>query len=88
MHALHLGAADHRITFQFGINNSDFPNPVAKRAFVLDYDCCSVGPVDASDAETCVGKYNQVIHDLFEASIGDRLRQDLGVIEPSEDSTS
>jgi uncharacterized protein (TIGR04255 family) len=81
MHALHLGATDHRITFQFGIHNSDFPNPVAKRSFILDFDCCSVGPVEAADAEASVRVYNEVIHELFERSIGDLLRQDLGIVD-------
>lgn len=81
MHALYLGATDHRITFQFGIHNSDFPNPVAKRSFILDFDCCSVGPVEGSEAEACVRQYNVVIHDLFEGSIGNLLRQDLGILD-------
>ena len=80
-HATYWLQDDHRITFQYGIQNSDFPNPLVKREFVLDYDCSSMGPTDASDAENCLIRYNELIDTLFEINIGDRLREDMGVIE-------
>ncbi|MBE9479587.1 MAG: TIGR04255 family protein [Chloroflexi bacterium] len=80
-HATYWLDDDHRITFQFGIQNSDFPNPLVKREFVLDYDCSSMGPTDASDAENCLIRYNELIDTLFELNIGNGLREDMGVIK-------
>ncbi len=77
MHTIFWHEDDYRIKFQFGIHNSDFPNPVAKREFILDYDCFSVGPVDAADAPNCLVSYNKLIESLFEQSIGDKLREDM-----------
>ncbi|MCK4785752.1 MAG: TIGR04255 family protein [Desulfobacteraceae bacterium] len=86
MHAVYWLKDDHQITFQFGIYNSDFPNSVAKREFVLDYDCSSIGSTEASDAVKCLRHYNSLLKDMFEDSIDDLLREDMGVIEDATDS--
>lgn len=81
MHRIFWVADDHRVVFQFGIHNSDFPNPVAKREFVLDYDCFSTVPTDAPEAEKYLLQFNDLIDDLFEKSIAEQLRQQMGVNE-------
>jgi len=83
MHRIHWVKTDHRITFQFGIHNSDFPGPIAKKEFILDYDCFSVGPTDASNASKFLMIYNEMIGNLFEKSIGEKLRELMGVVEDS-----
>lgn len=84
MHVLHLGGTDHRITFQFGLNNEDFPNPIAKRRFVLDYDCSSLGLIEPADVESTIRRFNEVIHDFFEKSIEEELRTEMGTIDEVE----
>lgn len=74
MHAMFWIDDDHRITFQFGIQNSDFPNPIAKKEFMLDYDCSSMGPTEISEVVPCFEKYNKMIESLFESSIEEELR--------------
>ena len=76
-HELHLVAEDYRLAFKFGIMNSDFPNPIAKREFILDYDCVSLGPVESSRVPGCLVAYNEVIGNRFERSIGSRLREEM-----------
>jgi uncharacterized protein (TIGR04255 family) len=39
MGLIELKTSDYRIKIQYGIKNSDYPNPIAKREYVLDYDC-------------------------------------------------
>ena len=85
MHELHWRDEDHRLAFRFGIHNSDFPSPVVKRVFILDYDCVSIGAMDASMALKCLTAYNRVIADQFEASIGPNLRE-LMFASPDADS--
>ena len=78
MHALHWTEDDHRITLQFGIHNADeFPSPVVKREYVLDFDCSSVGAVEADEASACLTRYHGFLRDLFEQSIGDAMRADM-----------
>lgn len=81
MHTINWGHEDHRITFQFGIHNSDFPSAITKKEFILDYDCYSLGVVDASDAIGCLSSYNEIIARLFEQSIESGLRELMGVVE-------
>lgn len=71
MHAIHWTGSDHRITYQFGIfNGGSFPGPVAKREYILDFDCSSIGLVDASEAKDCLVKYQALLSVLFGKSIG------------------
>lgn len=72
---------DYRIRFQYGVHNSDFPNPVVKREFILDYDCFSTSPLDVSQVENCLRTYNEMIDALFEQHIGDELRKDMGPVK-------
>lgn len=83
-HEIRWGGDDHRLAFRFGIHNSDYPNPVAKREFILDYDCFSSGPVDAAYALDLLAVYNRLIENLFEQSIDDHLRRDMGILEAKE----
>jgi len=68
---------DHRIKFQFGIHNREFPNPIAKKEFILDYDCFSIDPVDASEARKHLKYYNELIGNAFEQSIDKKLRKEM-----------
>ena len=79
MHAINWTNEDHRITFQFGLHNSDFPEAIAKKEFILDYDCYTVGPVDGSEASKFLRIFNEIIGKLFEACIGQKLRDFMGV---------
>lgn len=81
MHELHMTFDDHRLTFRFGLHNADFPNPVAAREFVLDYDCFSIGTEQPSEAEKLLNRYHLCIKEEFESSIGDGLRDLMGRIE-------
>ena len=84
MHTIQWLSEDHRIKFQFGIHNRDWPNPIAKKEFILDYDCVSIGAADASEVRNCFINYNQLIDTLFDNSIDEKLREEMHPIENTE----
>lgn len=64
------------ITFNYGLFNKDFPNKVSAKEFILDYDCVSKLPFEAS-LEDIVEKaklFNLYVDSLFEASITSSFR--------------
>lgn len=67
---------DAYITFNYGLINTDYPNEIAKKEFLLDYDCVSKFPVEVKDFDIveAVKKYNKYVEKLFELSISDDLR--------------
>jgi uncharacterized protein (TIGR04255 family) len=78
MHALHWVGDDHRITFQFGIFNAhNFPGPVVQKEYILDYDCSSIGAVEAAEVLACLTKYHDLLSVLFKNSIGEDMRSDM-----------
>ena len=81
MHVAIWQGDNHGVRFQWGISNSDFPNTITKKEFTLDYDCYTVGEVEASDARKLLGQYNGIIDDLFDKSIAGKLKDEMGIIE-------
>lgn len=75
MHILELEEDDHQLRFQFGLYNSEYPNPIARREFVLDYDCYIDNEMESfklfEDSKRC----NAIIYKWFEKSIGENLRE-------------
>jgi uncharacterized protein (TIGR04255 family) len=65
---------DFDIIFKFGLFNSEYPNPIARKEFVLDYDCNTDEPQSLLDINDISEKMNLVIYYLFEESIEKELR--------------
>ncbi|MDP2918129.1 MAG: TIGR04255 family protein [bacterium] len=65
------------INFNFGMWNSNYPNEVNEKIFILDFDCYSKFPLDTEslNLSNVVKDYNQNIEDLFESSIKEDLRK-------------
>lgn len=80
MHQAVLRRGDHSTTFTYGLVNPDFPNALARRVFVLDYDCVRAGPIPAADVLACLNAANVICEDIFERSIGDGLRARMEII--------
>lgn len=74
MNQLHFAQEDCKITFTFGIFNSEFPNTITQKEFILDYDCISEDEYDSQDVLGVIKQFNDKVWDLFERSIGDGLR--------------
>lgn len=80
MHQIHWTADDHRITLRFGLANDDFPNAIAKREFILDLDCFTVGEREADEALAILDQFHGCIEVLFETTIEERLREEMGIL--------
>ena len=73
MHLLEVKQESYTLRFQFGLFNSEYPNPIARKEFVLDYDCFSVEEKETSDIFSRIEEYHAVIRNLFEKSIMENL---------------
>lgn len=65
---IELNRSDYFIKFQYGWFNSEYPNPIAKKEFLLDYDCYSKDETDLSLVLNQVDTYHTAIRELFEYS--------------------
>lgn len=76
-------SGDMDIVSSSGIWNEDFPNTIAKKDFILDFDCSIAIPRGKEDInlEAEVKSFNALIEKLFESSIEDGLRTLMGVSE-------
>lgn len=79
MHQLHVRRNECTMIYGYGINNPDFPNTLARRAFVLDIDCSRPG-VAANEALQTIDALNNFCETIFENSIQDDLREKMGII--------
>ncbi len=67
--------SDFNLRFQFGVHNPDYPAPIRRRAFVLDYDAYFQGLLEPKDIPECLDKYHIAIQKVFERSITGKLRE-------------
>lgn len=73
MSQVHINLDDHKIIFQFGIYNSEYPNTISQREFILDYDCSSKGECEPEEVLTKLMIFYEDIKSLFKLSRGDKL---------------
>jgi len=71
---------DHLLRFSCGMfNKSEFPSPISRKEFILDYDCFTE-EVTGGD----IGKFLEIFHldiqTMFENSIKDSLRTTMGAL--------
>lgn len=65
------------LRFQFGIFNPDYPAPIRRRVFILDYDAYYKGLLEAPDITKALDSYHFQIQTLFERNITDTTRRKL-----------
>ena len=73
-HNLALRSDGYILVFQYGMHNPDFPAPIRKKLFVLDYDAYSLSPLELREITQNLSKFHAKIESLFERSITDDLR--------------
>lgn len=76
---LALNYGDLIIRFQYGMFNADYPAPIRKKSFILDYDAYYQGPQNLEDVKHNIDIFHEAIQALFEYSISDELRRLMGV---------
>lgn len=81
MHFLGINEEEYNLIFQFGMHNSEYPSPINRKEFILDYDCMSKEEIDVIEVLNKVEKFNKIIYEWFESSIMNKLREEMGVIK-------
>jgi uncharacterized protein (TIGR04255 family) len=81
MHLLEVLEKDYNLKFQFGFANSEYPNPIARKEFVLDYDCSTTQNTDISELIKIAKEFNLIIYNWFERSIEEDLRKKMEVLD-------
>ncbi|HUQ84898.1 MAG TPA: TIGR04255 family protein [Candidatus Limnocylindrales bacterium] len=71
-----LGAVkdECNLTFQFGMHNPDYPAPIKKKVFILDFDSYFQGEQEISGIEKNIELSHELIQKYFEKSITQKLR--------------
>lgn len=76
MNLTEFQVGDMFLNFRFGMFNPDYPNPLKKESFALDYDCFTTEPIDTMDEiGRAIVQGHNAIQELFESSITDSLRK-------------
>lgn len=68
---------DHfKMNFNYGLYNSEFPNKISRKDFVLDYDCYTAN-IEKKDSYEYLNKFHEKINEEFEKSIEEGLRKEM-----------
>ena len=65
---------DFIVYFKYGMHNPDFPTPIKKKIFILDYDAQVTTLQDLSDVNENLTRFHNEIKSLFESHIKEDLR--------------
>lgn len=74
-HNFEVAYSDFNLRFQFGMHNPDFPAPIKRKIFILDYDASYMGLLDTSSIDTYLDKFHNSIQVVFEQNITDNFRK-------------
>lgn len=69
-----LNFEDFSLNFKYGMLNPDFPTPIRKKIFILDYDAQVTNLQDISDIKHNLGIFHEKIIKSFESHIKEDLR--------------
>lgn len=83
MGIIELNRENHKVLFQYGMYNPDYPNLIAQRVFVLDFDCYTTDELNTSEIMKTVKMLQKDEEELFERSIENGLRE-MMVVVPDE----
>lgn len=67
------------IDFNYGLYNSEYPNPINRKEFLLDYECHLDEDVEISRVLDKIKKFHEIEDKWFEISILDKLREKMEV---------
>jgi len=77
MHLLEINEEKNKLVFQYGMHNSEYPNPINRKEFILDYDCISKEEIEKVEIFNTIKIFNTIISKWFELSIMDGLRKEM-----------
>lgn len=74
MHNFLFEKNDFRINFTFGIFNTEFPNPIARKEYILDFDCLCYDDLNIYEVKDTVEDMHSTIYELFDENITDSFK--------------
>jgi uncharacterized protein (TIGR04255 family) len=77
---MELNKDTYNVQFYYGMANPEYPNAIARKEFILDYDCYSTEEININGVPDVVNALHDEIKLLFESSILDGLRDIIGVV--------
>jgi len=81
-HVLEFNYGEDSLRFQFGMFNPDYPAPIKKKIYTLDYDMYATKILDKSDMEKTLDHFHGKVNRSFEEVITDELRK---IMEPLDE---
>lgn len=81
MHSLDVREDEFNLKFQFGMWNSEYPSPIKRKEFVLDYDCILKKEIEITEVFPISDELHNIIKKWFENSIDDGLREKMVIIQ-------
>ena len=76
-HNLELNYGDYLIKFNYGMYNADYPAPIKRKIFILDFDAFSMRILNENEIRKFLPIFHKQIQSLFEESITDKMRRKL-----------
>jgi uncharacterized protein (TIGR04255 family) len=72
---------DVLLNFRYGMLNPDYPAPIKKKEFILDYDAFYEGLLEGKDIPAYLDLFHRKIYELFETCITKETRKIMGPID-------
>jgi len=76
-HNLEINYGDFLLRLQYGMNNPDYPAPIKRKIFILDFDAYSQNIFDLKGIEDSLPIYHEKIEEYFEKLITEKTREKL-----------
>jgi uncharacterized protein (TIGR04255 family) len=76
-HILDFNYGDSNLRFQYGMPNADYPAPIRRKSFVLDFDAYCTLVLSQEEIGTYLDRFHDKIKVAFEQVITDDLRKKL-----------
>lgn len=81
-HVLEFNYGEDLLRFQFGMFNPDYPAPIKRKVYTLDFDMYVTKLLDKTDIEQTIDRFHEKVNHSFEAVITDELRN---IMEPYDE---
>jgi len=81
-HVLEFNYGEDLLRFQFGMFNPDYPAPIKKKIYTLDYDMYVTKLLGKTDIEQTLNRFHEKVNHSFEEVITEELRK---IMEPLDE---
>ena len=81
-HVLEFNYGEDFLRFQFGMFNPDYPAPIKKKIYTLDFDMYVTKILNKTDIEETLDRFHEKVSEFFEEVITDELRK---IMEPIDE---